>query len=222
MKQQLTIEQLKELEQQLSHPKGENGIALGAEMHRTNIGMTRAAIAALKITDENQILEIGHGSCNHLPEILNQANTIHYTGIEISETMHQVAKKNYPKLVENKKARFLLYNGLKLPFVKHSFDRMMTVNTIYFWKNPLEFLNEIHQVLKPNGICSIAIAHKRFMKELPFVQDKFRMFDEQDLINLAKESNFKTIDLTLHEGIVESKSGEIVNREFLIALLRKK
>jgi len=97
----------------------------------------------------------------------------------------------------------------------------MTVNTIYFWKNPLHFLNEIYRVLKPKGICSIAIAHKRFMEKLPFVQEKFKLFGEQEMSDLVNASNFNDLALTNHEGIVESKSGQVINREFLIALLKK-
>lgn len=47
--------------------------------------------------------------------------------------------------------RFELYDGSVFPFGDEGFDRLFTVNTIYFWEDPAHTLSEVHRVLKPGG-----------------------------------------------------------------------
>ena len=46
----------------------------------------------LEFNNENSVLEIGHGNCGHLGELLSSAEGIKYFGLEISETMLKEAK----------------------------------------------------------------------------------------------------------------------------------
>lgn len=142
-------ENLKILAQNLANPQGEKGIEIGEMMNATNIGMTLESIKTLLIEDNEAVLEIGHGNADHVKSIVNKAQNIHYTGIDISETMHYEAKRLNEEF--KNQAEFVLYEGKKLPFEDKTFDKIFTVNTVYFWEEPVDFLNEIHRVLKDNG-----------------------------------------------------------------------
>jgi SAM-dependent methyltransferase len=60
-----------------------------------------------------------------------------------------------------------LYEGKKLPFEDETFDKIFTVNTVYFWENPVEFLNEIYRVLKDDGTFVLTFGQRDFMEKLP-------------------------------------------------------
>lgn len=137
---------LKILAQNLANPQGKKGIEIGEMMNDTNIGMTLESIQTLLIEDDEHILEIGHGNADHVKSILNKATNIKYTGIDISETMHNEAKR-LNKHFEGQ-ADFVLYEGRKLPFQDKTFAKIFTVNTVYFWEQPVEYLNEIYRVLR--------------------------------------------------------------------------
>ncbi len=107
-------EELKILAQNLANPQGEKGIEIGEMMNATNISMTLESIRTLLIEDDEHILEIGHGNAGHLKNILSLAQNLHYTGIDISETMHQEAKRLNKEF--DSQAEFILYEGKKLPF----------------------------------------------------------------------------------------------------------
>ncbi len=211
-----TEAQLKEMAQQLSCPNGESGIGMADMMHDTNFGMTKSAIAALEIKDNDAVLELGHGNGKHIETLLHQAKHVNYTGLEIAELMQkQAAALNLPH------TSFHLYDGEKIPFKDNQFNKAMTVNTIYFWKHPVQLLNEVYRVLKTDGFFSIVFAQKDFMETLPFTVYGFNLYDNEKLETLVKQSPFKLLSLNHHTEQVKSKAGEMVERLYIVATLQK-
>ena len=217
MENKFTKEQIIELEQQLSCPSGKLGIEIGENMNKSNIGMTLNSIQFLELKRKNTVLEIGHGNCGHLNNILSSVEGIQYFGLEISETMLREAQNNNP----GKKAEFRIYDGELIPYKDQLFDRVFSVNTIYFWSNPQKLMSEIERTLKLNGICVLTYANKEFMRNLPFVKNKFTLFDQNDIEQLAEKSNLKIVEskeLTEH---VKSKTGDKVERKYTMTKLKR-
>jgi len=222
MESQLTEEQTRELERQLSCPSGDGGIEVGKAMNETNIGMTRATIEQLALDNNHQVLELGHGICGHLDEIMNKAEGIIYHGLEISETMHEQAKTINSKYTNATCAVFHLYEGDRIPFLSNTFDRVLSVNTIYFWSSPQQFVQEIERVLKPGGLCVLTFATKDFMKELSFVGERFTVYNHEDFVKLVNTSTLTVQAIQDRVEQVISKAGEHVERSFTVAELTKK
>ena len=63
--------------------------------------------------------------------------------------------------------RFELYDGSVFPFGDEEFDRLFTVNTIYFWEDPAHTLSEVHRVLKPGGRAPTTRASNRYLLRSP-------------------------------------------------------
>lgn len=213
-------EELKILAQNLANPQGEKGIEIGEMMNVTNISMTLESIRTLLIEDDEHILEIGHGNAGHLKSILSLAQNLHYTGIDISETMHQEAKrlnKEFDSQVE-----FILYEGKKLPFQDETFDKIFTVNTVYFWENPVEFLNEIYRVLKDEGTFVLTFGQKESMEKLPFTAYDFTLYSNAEMEQLISESHFKRMKISEKEEEIKSKTGnETIQRIYTILTIKK-
>lgn len=214
-------ELLKKLATQLSCPQNEEGIEVANMMHDSNIGMTRKTIAALEITAGDLILELGHGNCKHLSEILSQAENTSYYGLEISELMKKQAAENNVAATQGNRASFHLYNGNKIPFSDNTFDKILTVNTIYFWENPEAFIQEIYRVLKPKGHFAIGFADKDFMESLPFTAYGFDLYSKEKAYSLAEVAGFKVIDISSFTEKIRSKTGDEVERLFYVALAEK-
>lgn len=206
-----------ELENQLSCPKGEFGIEIGNLMNKSNIQMTLNSIDLLDIKNNNFVLEIGHGNCGHLSNLLKVADNIHYFGLEISETMRNEAQKNNL----NFNAEFKLYNGLDIPFNDNFFDRILAINTIYFWENPLKLLLEIERTLKPGGNCVITFAHKDYLQKLPYTKNKFRFYNMDRFKDLVKATNLFFIDFIEINDKSNNKFAETDDRKYIIVKLNK-
>ncbi|CAA7193614.1 class I SAM-dependent methyltransferase [Chryseobacterium potabilaquae] len=215
-----TTEELKLLAQNLANPQGEKGKEIGEIMNATNIGMTLESIQALLIEDEEHILEIGHGNAGHVENILNKGQGIKYTGIDISTTMHNEAKRLNQEF-ENK-ADFVLYEGEKFPFENQKFNKIFTVNTVYFWKEPVAFLNEIYRVLKDNGTFVLTFGQRNFMETLPFTKYNFILYNTDEMEEMVSKSHFKRMKVSEKEEEIKSKTGEeMIKRRYSILTIKK-
>lgn len=213
-------DELKILAQNLANPEGQKGIEIGEMMNATNIGMTLESIRTLLIEDNEHILEIGHGNAGHLKSILNIAKNLKYTGIDISETMHYEAK-NLNKEFENQ-ADFVLYEGRKLPFADKTFDKIFTVNTVYFWEQPVDFLNEIYRVLKDNGTFVLTFGQRDFMEKLPFTEYNFTLYNTDEMEEVVSGSRFKRMKISEKDEEIKSKTGdEKIHRIYTVLTIKK-
>lgn len=212
---------LKQIAKQLRCPSGEFGVQMGRGMAKSNKDMTNQTIEQMDIHDGEWILELGHGIGDHLAQLLDKAADIHYQGLEISPLMHDEAIQLNKSLLAYHDIRFSLYDGRQLPFKTAAFDKVLTVNTLYFWSPAKPLMDEIARVLKPNGLAFITFAQKQFMKALPFVADEFQLYDNQDLAKLVNNSPLKIIEFIEKNDWTKSKSGQMVDREYTVAVLQR-
>ncbi|MEL7220288.1 MAG: methyltransferase domain-containing protein [Bacteroidota bacterium] len=153
-------------------------------MDVSNRSMTIASINAMQLKTDDTVPEIGHGNCGHLPLILERANNINFKGLEVCETMYQLAQQQQQAFVTSGQATFYHYDGKKIPLSDHAVNKIMTINTVYFWEDPKTFLAEIQRVLKKEGLLVIAFAQKAFMQQILFVSEKFKLYDLTDIQRL--------------------------------------
>ncbi len=218
MKQEFTEEELRELEKQLSCPIGEFGIEVGKNMNESNFGMTINSIDFLELKNKNSVLELGHGNCGHLGELLSSVEGIKYFGLEISETMLNEAKT----VNADKEARFEIYDGETIPYSDSFFDRIFSVNTIYFWTNPKGLISEIERALKPNGLCVLTYVNKGFAAKMPFVGDRFTLYDKTDIVKLLEASHLEVVEVKEITNQIKSKTGELITREYTMTKIKNR
>lgn len=215
----MTPEELQQLAGQLSQPSGTYGLTVSEMMHETNISMTKHAIASLQLCPHEHILELGHGNAAHLPYLLEQAAGLVYSGLELSELMHTEAKRINDTLLH--RADFTLYDGIIFPFPENFFDKVFTVNTIYFWQQPLDTLNECYRVMKPGGRLCITFGEASFMQQLPFTQFGFTLYSSDTVTALAGNTPFTITGIESQKELIKSKTGESIERTFSTITLSK-
>jgi ubiquinone/menaquinone biosynthesis C-methylase UbiE len=213
----LSENELQELAQQLRCPDGENGIKVGEMMNFTNSNIITKTIESLGLKDGDTLLEIGPGNGAHVKDIVNIAN-VGYFGIDISETMVAEAEKLNADLYH---ASFRLTNGEHIPFSENHFDAAFTCNTIYFWKDPQDYANEIARVMKAGGVVSIGFIPKSTMQKIPFAKYGFTLYDIETVSNLMTTAGFTVTSAVTDTEMVLSNSGEQIEREFVVLTAKK-
>ncbi|MEM7512025.1 MAG: class I SAM-dependent methyltransferase [Bacteroidota bacterium] len=212
-----------ELERQLSCPVGEKGVEVGENMLKSNISMIEATIHQMEVLEGQHILELGHGNGGHVPDLLEKDPSLTYKGVEVSEVMHLEAQRQNQQFIDSGQASFSLYDGKILPFSDGSFHKIFTVNTLYFWEDPAKLLEELYRVLKPGGDCLLTYCQKDFMQKIPFVGERFSLYDTQDIRQLIADAISSPLDIEVVDKRerVKSKSGDMVDREYSILRFSK-
>lgn len=218
---ELTAQELEELQSQLSCPKGKRGVEVAHIMNESNKGMTLESLNRLNIMQHHSILELGHGNGGHLSQLLQMAKDIQYFGLEISSEMKKEAERINQDLSKKHTLNFKLYDGESIPASDNQFDRVVTVNTVYFWKDPQKLMSEIFRVLKVGGSFAIGYVQKHIMEELPFVLGKFELYDNQAMEALINQSPFVLSKIHNLTEQVKTKTGDLIDREFSVAVLTK-
>ncbi|MBC7893674.1 MAG: class I SAM-dependent methyltransferase [Sphingobacteriaceae bacterium] len=181
--------------QQLRQPSGEPGRDVGEKMNVGNEHVNRAAIAALRVTPQDRILEVGMGNGAFVSLILSVDPSVRYVGCDFSETMVEEAIRRNESTVASGQAQVFVAPAEALPFADGSFDKAFTVNTVYFWETPALVLAEFRRVLKPGGHLFIAGRPRRVMEALPFVRYGFTLYSAQELSGLLRENGFSVTEI---------------------------
>lgn len=192
MKQWFNIQ----LGRQLSKPNGFWGLILGRLMNKNNHPMYVDAYRLLTFEKGDQVLEIGFGNGVFINEIVDLLGPGTYSGIDISDTMIKAAKSRNKRLINNGKVKLVKADIRQIPFADHIFDKAFTVNTIYFWKNPEQVMQEIKRVLKPGGIFVVALGTKKAMEKTGYVKERFTLYEKADVEKLFVDSGFTDLKTT--------------------------
>lgn len=214
-------ETLKAIADQLRQPTGEYAIQVGEKMNEGNLHINLNTFEAIELAAGDNILEIGMGNGFFVKNILSTDNTLRYTGCDFSEIMVDEACKKNEIFIASGQAQFYLADAKDLPFEKETFDKVFSINTIYFWENPQIVLAEIWRVLKPKGQVTISLRPKSIMEHYPFVKYGFKMFAKEDLKELISKNNFTVIDIIEKEEPEIELNGELTKTATLLIRAEK-
>jgi SAM-dependent methyltransferase len=206
----------------LSKPEGELGIAIGKNMNETNAKIIEAVYRRLGLQSGHSVLEIGFGNGRTLPLLMRQADAVTYVGIDIAETMVEEARSFNLPLVEAGRATFHPASADSIPCSDASFDRVLAVNVVYFWPDPVRVLAEIRRVLRPDGFSVIAGMDSATAAARPFYRAEygFRIHDVDALIALHREAGFTNVEVEPYDEITKTSDGTPFARHYHMAVAR--
>ncbi|MBO9703246.1 MAG: class I SAM-dependent methyltransferase [Sporocytophaga sp.] len=215
-------EQFKAFASQLRRPTNEDGVKTGVHMNEGNKIMNLEAIKAVNPCAHDRILEIGMGNGFFVKNIISIDPTIVYTGCDFSETMIEEAEKMNAEYIKIGSVVFYLASADKLPLKDHSYNKLFTVNTIYFWENPVNTLNEFKRVLTKDGELIIVVRPKHIMENIPVTKYGFTMYSKEELIELLLANNFDVLDTNEIEEPSREVMGKILEFGSLVVHAKQK
>jgi SAM-dependent methyltransferase len=209
---------------QLRHPSGDDGNKTAEYMSINNKFMIERAIVHLGLHDHDLVLETGYGGGMHIPYLMQQGQHITYKGVDISTTMLETAQINNRATEGNLEFLCLeVQDGwVPMPFEDSFFDKVFTVNTLYFWDNPHAQAAELYRVLRPKGTCIIAFAPRSFMEQLPFAQYDFNLYEPNEVATMMQQVGFEVVQTIQEKEWVPGMKGDGLQRDLVFMSLTKK
>lgn len=217
----LSESELREMAAQFRKPNGDGGIAIGLLMNESNAGMIRNTLLATQPANNQWVLEIGPGNGRHLAEFHKMAEEMNYHALEISPLMLNEATAWCDEKGIGNRCWFHEYDGTNIPFEENSFDRIFTVNTLYFWEQPVLFIKELARVLKPGGRCCITYTDDTTIEKMPFTQYGFTKYSDAELEALVSQSQLQLINIDPHTETIIGKMGQQIQRGYRVAICTK-
>ena len=175
---------------QLSCPTGFFGRIMGRLMNRLNAQLNAFAVRQLDLTPSDRVLEIGFGG-GSLPSLIAAAAFV--GGVDRSRDMVGRAKARFSKAVSAGRADFREGNVEELPFEASSFEKVCTVNTVYFWSSLDAGFTEIRRVLSPGGSVVIGFLPKERMDRMGMPADIFTSRSPVDVIAALGKVGFTDV-----------------------------
>lgn len=212
---------LKVIAGQLRQPTGEYAVQVGEKMNEGNLHINLNTFEALNLSSGDKILEIGMGNGFFVKNILSADSSIKYTGCDFSEIMVAEARRQNENFIASGQAQFYNADANELPFETSIFDKVFSINTLYFWDNPQIVLAEIWRVLKPKGQITISVRPKSIMEHYPFVKYGFKTFTRKDLTELISKNNFKVVDILEKDEPEIEINGELTKTATLLVTAKK-
>lgn len=103
-------------------------------------------LAELEKEPFESLLDCGCGTAPMISLLYEKYPDKHYTGIDLTPKMIEVAKaKNIPG------AEFVVGDCENLPFEDNSFDAVICCESFHHYPNVQDFFNSVYRVLKPGG-----------------------------------------------------------------------
>ena len=143
---------------QFGRPTGFWGRAAGLLMaHRTSNRRRNAwAVSLLDVRPEDRVLELGFGPGLAIRELSRIAAEGYVCGIDHSELMLRWARRRNADGLRRGVVDLRLGSVDELPAFDALFDKILAVNAMMFWREPVARLAELRRLLGPGGLIAVA------------------------------------------------------------------
>jgi ubiquinone/menaquinone biosynthesis C-methylase UbiE len=189
------------LRSQFGSPSGLFGSLFVAPfLNLTNIGLIRASIELLEPEPDDRVLDIGFGGGYSLLALAEKLPIGRVVGVDHSRDMVDAAASLIRARKLQARIRVRRGNVVKLPFAASTFDRVLTVNTIYYWPDLRAALGEIGRVLKPGGRLAVAFRSPESLRLVTLAWDNFRRYETREVAEAMQKTGFR-VSRVVHSNL---------------------
>lgn len=162
------------------------------------------ALALLELKQGDRVLDVG---CGHGRTVERAAVMVGddglVVGIDASEEMLRMATRRCKRLIEAGRLRLALADSASMPYPDESFDKIVTVHTLYFWDDPQRHLGELYRVLRPGGCLVVGFHPKGATATTSFPESVYSFYDVEEVEALLRQ-------VGLRDVAVEGSAGEVL------------
>lgn len=115
--------------------------------------------------------------------------------------MIAIAKKKNKKHINSGKVKIRMGDFTELPFDDNCFDKIFSVNTIYYWKDPKATILKIFDLLKPGSKLVLGFHDKNQMEKMSLNKDVVQFYTIHEVTELLSiDGSLNNVQIISQEG----------------------
>ena len=185
---------LKSFFSQCARPEGALGRVMLSFMNYTHAPPTNWGLKLVDVQDGWTMLDVGCGGGFTIRRLLKQSHDAQVYGIDISEESVAKAKKVNADVLDQQ-VFITLGSAEKLPYEDGKFNLVTAVETVYFWPNLPNCLQEVRRVLKQGGKFAIMVEVVDSDSKWTSVVEGMTAYSPEDLKKLLDDAGFTQTEI---------------------------
>lgn len=186
-------------------PQGEEGEQMLRRMNESHSAVTEWALGFLDFGEADRVMDIGCGGGATLKRLSGRVSAGHLTGVDYSEVSVKLSRETNAEDIRGGKTEIFEASVEKLPFADECFDKIVTVESFYFWPSPADNLKEVLRTLKKGGSFLLAadIYQKENLTEETLANiRRYQLFNptEQEFRRLFEQAGFRSVEIHTKDG----------------------
>lgn len=159
---------------------------------RGNAFLNGLMLEAVAVKRDDRVLEIGCGTGRLVGEMAKKIGRGHIEGVDFSDAMVAIARRNNRDAIGSGYVRITRGDFDKLGYGSGCFDKVCSVNTVYFWSRPEGTAKRIAAVLDPGGNVALAFEDIKQLRNRKLSPDVFRLYEVEEVCELLVEAGFSS------------------------------
>lgn len=180
---------LKSFFNQCARPEGSLGRAMLCFMNYTHAPLTNWGLKLVNVQDGWTMLDVGCGGGFTIRRLLKRSKDAQVYGIDISEESVTKARQVNAEVLD-KQVYVTQGSAEQLPYNDEMFDLVTAVETVYFWPNLPDCLQEVRRVLKPGGKFAIMVEVVDNDSKWTSIVDGMTAYTPEQLKTLLDDAGF--------------------------------
>ena len=116
-----------------------------------------------------------------------------YFGIDTSKSILRAAKRLNNEFIKSGRVTLLNQSLDSMTFTEKSFDKIYTVNTVYFWENLDKTMIKIYKLLKTNGLFINTLFSNETLSRFSHTRFGYKRFSLEQLTDAGVNAGFDVI-----------------------------
>jgi len=172
---------------------------MGRFFNKFNARINQLTIESLDIQATDHVLDIGFGGGFTIPRMAALTPAGKVCGVDMSEPMVRQAQTRFSRLIAEGRVNVQLGDLAKLPYHDGTFDKVCTVNTVYFWPDPLQNLAEIRRVMKRGGRLVVSFRSREKMEAMKILLPGLRLYAPPEVQGLLERAGFRHVRIETYD-----------------------
>jgi len=186
---------IKYMGENFGDPQGIGGVIFTKIMNIFCQMQYKTVLENINLELKDNVLDIGFGNGYLIKKLLRKNIIIKIFGIDISNDMKNKVSKKLKQFIEKQYLKLSLEDIQNTSFENETFNKIYTVNTIYFWKDLDKCFSEIKRIIKSNGIFINVIYTKEYLDKMFHTKYGYNKYTFEEIKNITEKNGMEILKI---------------------------